>query len=83
MIIVKGNKPLEPVHHPKLRTVFYASSAKYLPVALADPPGWERWPFKPMTISLLTCSNLAEPRRIPLDFVAQAAATVRKGAVSI
>lgn len=83
IIILKGNKPLELVYHPKLRTVFYASSAKYLQVALADYPGWEHWPFKPMTICVLNCSGLAEPRRIPFDFVAQTAATVRKGVASI
>ncbi len=83
VIIAKGNRPLELVYHPKLRTVFYASSAKYLQVALADYPGWERWPLRPMTISLFSCSNLAEPRRIPFDFVAQAGAMMPKGVVSI
>lgn len=83
IIIVKGNRPLELVYHPKLRAVFYASSAKYLQVALTDAVGWERLPVKPMTICVLNCSGLAEPRRIPFIFVAQAAATVRKGVVSI
>jgi len=83
IIILKGNKPLELIYHPKLRAVFYASSAKYLQVALADYPGWERWPFKPMTICVLNCSSLAEPRRIPFDFVAQAGAMMPKGVVSI
>jgi len=83
IIILKGNKPLELVYHPKLRTVFYASSAKHLQVALADHPGWERWPLKPMTICVLNCSSLAEPRRIPFDFVAQAGAMMPKVVVSI
>lgn len=83
VIVLKGNKPLELVYHPKPQAVFYASSAKYLQVALADYPGWERWPTKPMTITVLNCSRLAEPRRIPFDFVAQPGATVRKGVVTI
>lgn len=83
IIILKGNKPLELVYHSKLRTVFYASSAKYLQAALADTKGWERLPTKPMTITLLNCSSLAEPRRIPFDFVAQAGAMMPKGAMII
>jgi len=66
-----------------LRAVFYASSAKYLQEALADYPGWERWPLKPMTICVLNCSRLAEPRRIPFDFLAQARAVTAKGAITI
>jgi len=83
IIILKGNKPLELVHHPKLDAVFYASSGKYLQGALADVAGWERLTLKPMTICVLSCSGLARSRRISFDFVAQAAATVRKGVVSI
>ncbi len=83
VIVAKGNKPLELVYHPKLRAVFYASSAKYLRAALPDTKGWECLPLQPMTICVLNCSNLADPRRIPFDFLAQARAVTAKGGVSI
>lgn len=83
VIIAKGNKPLELVYHPKLRAVFYASSAKYLRAALPDNQGWQCLPVKPMTICVLNCSRLAEPRRIPFDFLAQAKAMTPKGVMTI
>lgn len=83
VIIAKGNKPLELVYHSKLRAVFYASSAKYLRAALPDNQGWQCLPVKPMTICVLNCSNLAGPRRIPFDFLAQAKTVTAKGGVSI
>lgn len=83
VIIAKGNKPLELVYHPKLRAVFYASSAKYLQGALADASDWQHVPLRPMTICVLNCSRLAEPRRIPFDFLAQAKAMTPKGVMTI
>jgi len=81
VIIAKGNKPLELVYHPKLRAVFYASSAKHLRTALPDAGGWECLPVKPMTVCVLNCSGLAEPRRIPFNFLAQAKTVTAKGGV--
>lgn len=82
IIILKGNKPLELVYHPKLRAVFYASSAKYLQ-APTDAGGWQHVPLKPMTICTLNCSRLAEPRRTSFDFLTQARAVQAKGVMSI
>ncbi len=83
VIVAKGNKPLELIYHSKLRAVFYASSAKYLRAALPETQGWECLPVKPMTICVLNCSDLAEPRRIPFDFLAQARTVTAKVGVSI
>jgi len=83
VVIIKGNKPLELVYHPKLRAVFYASSAKYSQGVLADASDWQRMPLRPMTICVLNCSRLAEPRRIPFDLLAQAKAMTPKGVMTI
>jgi len=83
VVIIKGNKPLELIYHPKLDAVFYASSGKYLQAALADVAVWERLTLKPMTICVLSCYGLARSRRIPFDFVAQAGAATAKRGVSI
>lgn len=83
-IVIKGNKPLELVYHPKLRAVFYASSAKHLQAALSDIKGCERVPIKPMTINMLRCSDLFGVEQLPFNFVAQQArAMTPKGVLSI
>lgn len=79
VIVIKGNKPLELVYHPKLRAVFYASSAKYLHAALSDTKGWERTPIEPMRIAVFHCSDLQDLQLLPFSFVAQARATASKG----
>jgi len=83
VIIAKGNKPLELVYHSKLRTVFYASSAKYLQAALSDTKGWERTPIEPMRIGLFHCSDLQDRQLLPFSFVAQAGAVRAKGGLQI
>jgi len=81
-IVIKGNKPLELVYHPKLRAVFYASSAKYLQAALSDTKGWERMPMQPMRIGVFRCSDLQSLQQLPFGFVAQARVVTAKGGAS-
>lgn len=81
VIIIKGNKPLELVYHPKLCAFFYASSAKYLHAALSDTKGWERMPMQPMRIGVFRCSDLQDLQLLPFSFVAQARAVTPKGGV--
>lgn len=82
-IVIKGNKPLELVYHPKLRAVFYASSAKYLQAALSDTKGWEWLPMERMHIGVFRCSDLQDFQLLPFSFVAQARVVTAKGGASI
>ena len=83
VIIVKGNKPLELAYHQRLRAAFYASSGKYLQAAVPNAADWQHMPLKPMTICVINCSGLTEPRRILFDFQAQAKAMTPKGVMTI
>ena len=83
VVIIKGNKPLELIYHPKLDAVFYASSAKYLYAALSDSKGWERVPMEAMRIGMFSCSDLQGFQLLPFSFVAQTRGSVLRGGVSV
>jgi len=83
VVILKGNKPLELIYHPKLHAVFYASSAKYLQAALSDAKGWKRRPIEPMRISVFPCSDLQGFQLQPFSFVAQTRGSLLKGGVPV
>lgn len=83
VIVVKGNRPLELVYHPKLRAIFYASSAKYLHAALPDTKGWKCVPTEPMRIYVFHCSDLSSFQRLPFSFVTQVRTKMPKGGMLI
>ena len=83
VVILKGNKPLKLIYHPKLDAVFYASSAKYLQAALSDAKGWKRRPIEPMRISVFPCSDLQDFQLLPFSFTAQVRAVTPKGGVPV